>query len=265
MVCGYCRVCLVAGHEIVIESKWPSWVSLAHPNLEVFRLEFMKNVPWKKLGFSSHPSGTRASSCWLILEVASCKTHLFVYRNFAGFLFTGRSSDSDREQILFLFLALPWKSSDYHGGPLPRTVSFKAELPWKYLDVLCNEKQPATRSNLFCLRVYLLLAKTCCKMLSSCIAVTLIELQQSLSTCVPPWAFQIIEQETCLALGYLQYVLTQDILSWSQAHLASIWSRTECFVHCLISFNVEWPLQSVGNQDFLENIWFCFAAKIRSQ
>ena len=262
MVCGYCRVCLVAGHQIVIESKWPSWVSLAHPNLEVFRLGFMKNVPWKKLGFSSHPSGTRASSCWLILEVTSCKTHLFVYRNFAGFLFTGRSSDSDREQILFLFLALPWKSSDYHGGPLPRTVSFKAELPWKYLDVLCNEKQPATRSNLFCLRVYLLLAKTCCKMLSSCIAVTLIELQQSLSTGVPPWAFQIIEQETCYMLGYLQSVSSwKNCWSWSKTHLVSMEAEQKGLFDYLTSLNVRWPFQSIWNEDFLESMQFCFARR----
>ena len=192
-----------------------------------------------------------------------CKTHLFVYCNFAGFLFTGRSSDSDREQILFLFLALPWKSSDYHGGPLPRTVSFKAELPWKYLDVLCNEKQPATRSNLFCLRVYLLLAKTCCKMLSSGIAVTLIELQQSLSTGVPPWAFQIIEQETCYMLGYyLQSVSSwKNSWSWSPTHLVSMEAEQKGLFDYLISLNVQRPFQSIWNEDFLESIQFCFARR----
>ena len=130
-----------------------------------------------------------------------------------------------------------WRTClDYLGWPLPRTVSLKAELPWKYLDVLCKEQPPARGSNLFCFPVYLLLAKTCCKMLSSSIVPTLMELQQSLSTGVPPLAFQIIEQETCYMLGYyLQSVSSwKNSWSWSQTHFASM--ETEQKVLSIIWF-----------------------------
>ena len=157
---------------------WP-WDSFPRPSLEVFRCPLSVMVKYNQfertdfchlfvIGLQQRaagkkvqyvlPSGTLASSwCDCFLKMPIAKHTFWLLLIFCRFFILVE------EPWIFLF-ALAWKSSDYHAGPLPRTVSFKAELPWKYLDVLCNEKKPARRLNLFCLLVYLLQTETFCKM-----------------------------------------------------------------------------------------------------
>ena len=150
------------------------------------------------------PSGTLASSWWLIIKDASWKTHHFDYWSIFCRMFILL------EGFWIFFFALFRNSTDYLGGIMPRTVSLKTGL-WEYVvHVLCNEEEPAS-SNFFGLLVHLLLAETCCK------------IQGIFATCS------------------VLIVYTWYNLSWGQAHLAFNGSKKERNV-CQLTHFLECPI-----------------------